>query len=168
MIVGILSDTHDRAPRARQAVDLLRAHAASAIIHCGDVGESVFEILASALTDDGTTVVRFVWGNTDERSPALERFVRSLGLVLPSPPPPLRIELDGKRFAVFHGHEQQLDDVRDGDCDYLLHGHTHVRRDERVGSIRVINPGALHRAMRYSVATLDTQRDELTFHDVAH
>jgi predicted phosphodiesterase len=25
--------------------------------------------------------------------------------------------------------------------DYLLHGHTHVRRDERAGRTRIINPG---------------------------
>ncbi|MCG3127818.1 MAG: hypothetical protein CHACPFDD_02690 [Phycisphaerae bacterium] len=165
MIVGILADTHGRAARASRALELLLAHHAAAIIHCGDVGESVFEILAAALAADGVESVRFVWGNTDHRSPALERYVRELGLA-PPPPPPLRIELDGKRFLVLHGHEPQLDDVRDGDCDYLLHGHTHVRRDERIGSIRVINPGALHRAARYSVATLDTQRDELAFHDL--
>jgi predicted phosphodiesterase len=47
--------------------------------------------------------------------------------------------------------------------DYLLHGHTHVKRDERVGRTRVINPGALHRAREKTVAVLDTATDMLTF-----
>ena len=47
--------------------------------------------------------------------------------------------------------------------DYLLHGHTHVRRDERVGKVRIINPGALHRAREKTVAVLDTDTDRLTF-----
>jgi hypothetical protein len=32
--------------------------------------------------------------------------------------------------------------------------------------MRIINPGALHRAASPTVATLDLERDELLFHDV--
>jgi predicted phosphodiesterase len=45
----------------------------------------------------------------------------------------------------------------------LLQGHTHVRADERVGTVRVINPGALHRAAQKTVATLDTETGEVKF-----
>jgi hypothetical protein len=45
--------------------------------------------------------------------------------------------------------------------DYLCHGHTHVVRDERIGQTRVINPGALFRAARYTVALLDMAADRL-------
>ena len=50
----------------------------------------------------------------------------------------------------------------------MVHGHTHVRRDERIGvgggkTVRVINPGALQRAREKSVAVLDTERDEVRF-----
>ncbi|RLS46748.1 MAG: metallophosphoesterase, partial [Planctomycetota bacterium] len=51
--------------------------------------------------------------------------------------------------------------------DYLLHGHTHVCRDERHGATRIINPGALHRASEFTVALLDTDSDELQFLVVA-
>ena len=34
-------------------------------------------------------------------------------------------------------------------------------RDERIGRTRVINPGALQRARRYTVALLDTEMDAL-------
>jgi predicted phosphodiesterase len=47
--------------------------------------------------------------------------------------------------------------------DYLLLGHSHVKSDHRQGRIRVINPGALHRASPKTVATLDTSSDELKF-----
>ena len=33
-----------------------------------------------------------------------------------------------------------------GGADFLLHGHTHVPRDERIGATRVFNPGAVGRA----------------------
>jgi hypothetical protein len=35
-----------------------------------------------------------------------------------------------------------------------------------VGKMRLINPGALHRAAEKTVATLDTERDLLKFHVV--
>ena len=44
---------------------------------------------------------------------------------------------------------------QDDGVDFLLHGHTHTVQDERVGRTRVINPGALHRASRYTCALLD-------------
>ena len=73
----------------------------------------------------------------------------------------------GKRFAVFHGHENEfLRTLKSPDADYVLHGHTHMRRDDRIGTCRVINPGALHRADPTTVATLDTDTDELRFHEI--
>ena len=45
--------------------------------------------------------------------------------------------------------------------DWLLHGHTHQVRDERIGRTRIINPGALQRARRYTVGLLDTESDSL-------
>jgi predicted phosphodiesterase len=44
-----------------------------------------------------------------------------------------------------------------------LHGHTHVARDERLGPLRVINPGALQRAAVHTVATLDLRTDQVGF-----
>jgi len=34
------------------------------------------------------------------------------------------------------------------DCDILLHGHTHVPRDETIGRIRFLNPGCVTRPNR--------------------
>ena len=46
MIIGILSDTHDRADTAAAAIRILRDHGAEFFIHCGDVGsERVLEQL---------------------------------------------------------------------------------------------------------------------------
>jgi len=71
----------------------------------------------------------------------------------------------GKRLALLHGHDGALFHklAHSGDYAYLIHGHTHVRRDERLGNSRIINPGALHRAKSKSVALLDVATDELRF-----
>lgn len=158
MILGILSDSHGKHQRVARAIQLLQGLGAEAFIHCGDVcGEQVFDQLAGLRA-------WFVWGNTDDRDPVLERYVESLGLPLPQTVP-LRVALDGREIAVFHGHESEFARLPAfaAGCRYVLHGHTHVARDVNVGPLRVINPGALHRAPVYSVATLDLQKDEVKF-----
>jgi predicted phosphodiesterase len=46
--------------------------------------------------------------------------------------------------------------------DYLFTGHTHVAHDRYEGKTRLINPGALTRASRFTVALLNLETDELT------
>lgn len=160
MLIGILSDSHGDHHSVRRAMAIFDELGVGHIIHCGDVcGTGVLEeMIGRNLT--------FVWGNMDEPSPGMDGYIKALGLRPPGAPPE-RLEIDGKRFAVFHGHERGFDRAVAGlDVDYILHGHTHVRRDERIGSRRIINPGALHRAAVKTVATLDTETDELRFHEI--
>jgi len=160
MLIGILSDSHGRHLAVRKAVALFDSLDAQYIIHCGDVGggEVFDELLGHPFT--------FVWGNMDHADDGGVACLRSVGVKLPGEPPVL-LELDGKTIAVFHGHEPGLTRaMRQLEVDYILHGHTHVARDERRGRTRIINPGALHRANPKTVATLDTQTDVLTFHEI--
>lgn len=171
MILGVLSDTHGQEERTAIAVRLLRRVGAEAFVHCGDVGgDGVLGALAGLRA-------WVVCGNTDGPDPALESYARTLGLNL-AQNAPLRVELDGRSLAVFHGHEAGFhrlmsvlletgappDDF--GRCDYILHGHTHLLALNRIGALRVLNPGALHRAMTHTVATLDLRTDAVEFWEV--
>lgn len=130
------------------------------VIHCGDIGGvEVFDELA------GRPCI-VVWGNMDLPDSGLLAYLRTVGIQPPTAVPS-RLSLDDKTFAVFHGHEHGFHRaISTLDVDYILHGHTHVARDDRRGRTRIINPGALHRARRKTVATLDTTEDELAFHCV--
>ena len=161
MIVGILSDTHDRVAAAAAAVELLRSRGAEFFIHCGDVGsERVLDQLAGLRA-------AFVWGNNDYDRLDLQRYAQRLDIQCFGNFG--EIDLGGKQFAVLHGDDFRLKQrVLAGQRhDYLLQGHTHVPQDERVGRTRCINPGALHRAKEKTVALLDTVADEVTFLSVA-
>ncbi len=160
MLVGILSDSHGYHLPVRKALACFDALGVEHLIHCGDVGgQEVFdEFVGRSLT--------FVWGNTDEFDGSTLAYLAAVGLQAPSQSP-TTITLDGKRFAVFHGHERGFDAApRKLDVEYICHGHSHVQRDDRIGAIRIINPGALHRAAVKTVATLDTATDQLTFHTI--
>jgi uncharacterized protein len=160
MLLGILSDTHDRLARTRVAIDLLRNEGAEALVHCGDfIGPEI--LLACSVLP-----LYFVFGNNDaDMTPRLERKAAEVHAVC------LGwggvVELASKRVGVTHGHmSYDLRSVRANLPDYILSGHSHIAHDQREGSIRRINPGALHRAATYSVALLNLETDELRFLDV--
>ena len=159
MILGILSDTHGRVAIAREAIKILRARDAEYFIHCGDVGDGVLAVLPQERS-------AFVFGNTDldrhgyrdEAKLFSLRCMETFG----------ELTFDGKTIAVTHGDEARtLREIRSSErFDYLLTGHTHFADDHREGRLRWINPGALHRTSRKTVATLDLKTDLLTFHEV--
>ena len=161
MIVGILSDTHDRVDAARAAIKLLREHGAAYLIHCGDVGsEQILDVLADL-------PAAFVFGNTDYDLRGLQRYALDLNITCLAAGG--HLELGGKLFHIEHGDDPRtMRRALDGQTfDYLLHGHTHLQRDERIGKTRIINSGALHRARERTVAVLDTETDTLKFLVVA-
>jgi uncharacterized protein len=157
MLLGLLSDTHDRIDAAAAGIAALREAGAAYFLHCGDVGgEGVLDLLAGL-------PAAFVWGNTDWDRASLQRYAADLGIQCFGNAGEL--ELDGKRIAITHGDDARaVRRILDGhDHDYLFLGHSHVRADARSGRVRVINPGALHRTKEKTVATLDTSTDLLRF-----
>ena len=74
----------------------------------------------------------------------------------------------GKRFWVNHGTSLRLlnQAIESQRYDYVLHGHTHEERNEVVGISRVINPGALYSAERYSIAFLQPETGLVEFVEI--
>jgi len=154
MLLGILSDSHGRADTTRLAVKLLRDRGAELLLHLGDIGsEQVIDELVGH-------PARIVFGNCDWNDRELGCYAEIVGIT--NDHPIGRLTIDAKSVAFTHGHliEPMEQAMLDG-VDYLLHGHTHELRDERIGHTRVINPGALFRAARYTAALLDPHADRL-------
>ncbi len=168
MIVGILSDTHGQARRTATAIRMLQQAGAEEFVHCGDIGG------APVLDQLAGLKIHIVCGNTDCPNSELVEYAASLGLQI-GLPSPRRVEIGGRKMVVCHGHEPEFGQLiaetahnhpakaAYGDCEYLLHGHTHVPVDRVIGHWHVINPGALHRARVHSVATLDLRSDVTKF-----
>lgn len=162
--LGILSDTHGDATRARRAVELLRARGATRIIHLGDVGsESVLDHLAGL----EATVV---FGNCDDAR-SLRRYAEFLGIEVAHPAAIIELKTktagEPMRIGITHGHLlEEIEGLFRAEVDILLHGHTHVARDDMVGATRVMNPGALHRADRKTAMLLDLSTGSAEWLDV--
>jgi uncharacterized protein len=160
VIIGILSDTHDRDDAMTAGLRILRDRRAEFFAHCGDIGTQTCIDLLAGLPS------AFVFGNTDWDRAGLARYAASIEVACYGNFASL--ELAGKKLAIMHGDDLRLKQqvLAAQEHDYLLLGHSHVKLDQRVGRTRVINPGALHRVAQKTVATLDTDADVLEFINV--
>jgi putative phosphoesterase len=121
--IFVLADTHNRLPKKVTEI----AKGADEIWHLGDVcAESILDELRAIRAR--VTVVR---GNCDSNFewPVVVDLVRG-----------------GLKFRLQHIPPHESPD----DVDVLLHGHTHVPRNERRGRVLFLNPGCVTRPNRGS------------------
>lgn len=160
-MIAIISDTHENIPLIRKAMGIIKNEQVDLLIHCGDV------VSPSTLKEFEGVPFKFVLGNNDGELRGLTIFANKLGFEIPTFW--IDFEHEQKRFLVIHDVEDKYvkERIDAQDFDYVLCGHTHVRRDERVGKTRIINPGALcFRTTTPGFAFLDTKTDFLRFVDL--
>jgi len=148
MRIAIVSDTHGRGERVQQALQLVKRAGAELILHCGDIDDAATVRLFPAHT-------HFVFGNCDLDRDEIRAAVREIGATLHEGFG--HVELAGKKLAFVHGDDKhELRDLVNSEAfDFVFHGHTHIADEHRVGRTRVINPGALHRAVPKTFKLLD-------------
>jgi putative phosphoesterase len=160
MRIGILSDTHAHVIRSIRAIEALLSRDVKAVLHCGDIGsDEVLEEIAARCAAHGVSF-HAVLGNVDEYAARSWRGMNRRPIKRHE-----ELTLDGKRIALIHGHHVAVVEraIASGRYDYICTGHTHQRRDERIGRTRIINPGAVYRANPPTVALLDLASDRLEF-----
>ncbi len=119
MRIAVLADTHDHCPADLPG----RLRAADEIWHLGDVCEPA---ILTRIERPGRAL-RVVLGNCDWH---------------PEWPRELRIQREGVRFLLVHIPPTRTP----REVDVVLHGHTHVPRDEIDGrGVRWLNPGCITR-----------------------
>ncbi len=159
MLIGVLSDSHGDVDTTARAVAALIAHGSAVLLHLGDIGGD------DVIAELGGHRSHIVFGNCDWSIEAMTQYAGGVGLEVDHPMGV--IKADGRRIAFTHGDDAGLmqQALADG-VDYLLHGHTHTVADRHVGGTRVICPGALHRATRYTCALLDPARDHVRWLEI--
>jgi putative phosphoesterase len=160
--IGIIADTHDEMENLKAALERMRAEGITTILHCGDVcgphmlrafsgfdvwiaqGNMDGEFKLAGLVEEKLGRGRFAW---------LQRPI-----------------LDGMTIAMIHGdNEEALQNlISSGEYAYVLHGHTHRRRDQTIGRTHVINPGPLggRHPKKYSFCILDLETGKVRFEEV--
>jgi predicted phosphodiesterase len=107
-----------------------------------------------------------VFGNNDGERSGLKKKCGELGFM--EIQDTLSFEYASKTFFVNHGTSERVieDAIQSQRYDYVLHGHTHVPRDESIGRTKVINPGALFSADRFTIAFLQPESGALEFVEI--
>ena len=156
-MIGIISDTHENEEATKKAVKIFRDKNAEFAVHCGDI------ISPAMLEHFKGLKMKSVFGNNDGEKEGLNKMAQELGFG--EIKEELEFEHKGKKFYVYHGiNEEKLDSIiQSNKYDYVLTGHTHIKKDGKAGGTRVINPGALFRIYPYTIAMLDAEKDELEF-----
>ncbi len=154
--IGIISDTHGQVEYTRSALRIMESLQPQAVIHCGDIGSTQIVPLFAAWP------THFVFGNVDDDAHGLRRVMGECGQTCHERFG--RLELLGVRIAFLHGDDWQLleQTIAGGEWDLVCHGHTHRRREERVGKTLVLNPGAIYRANPHTFAVVDLPLLEVT------
>lgn len=149
MRIAVISDTHGQLTTARRAARLLETFAPDALLHCGDIGSP--EVVEAFDRWPG----HYVFGNVDRDEPGLRAAIEAAGHACHGRFGDLR--LADRQIALLHGDDgpRLREAIAGGKYALVCHGHTHVVRREVVGETRVLNPGALHRAARHTLAIVD-------------
>jgi putative phosphoesterase len=155
MIIGIISDTHDRLPEIDKAVNKLNELNVELVLHCGDF---VSPFVADSLKKLNAPLIG-VFGNNDGDRATLKRKFAESGADLRG-----RfafVIVDGLRIALLHGDDSEL--MRSllelESHDVVISGHTHLAKTYRKGNTLVINPGEGCGLLtgKITIAVLDTE-----------
>lgn len=133
MRLGVLSDTHDRLPTFRRAVQLFQRLNVDAIFHAGDY---VAPFAAKLIAPDvlGETPLYCIYGNNDGERDGLKKVLPNLQ------DGPLRVELAGATIVMHHYLDWLKPDELRG-ADVIISGHDHTARVEQKGDVLYLNPG---------------------------
>src|SRR5262245_42118160 len=154
--IGIISDTHGQVDSTRSAIRLLESLEVELVIHCGDIGST------EVVRQFKPWPAHFVFGNVDEDAAGLRKAIKACGQTCHERFGTLEVE--GTKIAFLHGDDWQLleQTIAAGNYHLVCHGHTHRRREERVGKTLVLNPGAIYRANPHTFAIVDVPDLEVT------
>ena len=136
MILGVVSDTHNRTVNVEKIIDIFNSNNVEKVIHTGDITQS-------------RTLVRFkrlncpllgVYGNNDQEEHGLIETAKDNGFIFQEPP--FSLEIENRKIAIFHEPDEIESFIKKNpSINLIIHGHTHRYRNEMVGDVKIINPG---------------------------
>jgi putative phosphoesterase len=137
MIVGLISDTHDRLPLIDEAVKRLNEEGAELVLHAGDY---IAPFVAAHFKPLKARMLG-VFGNNDGDRVLLRKKFSEIGAEIRGKF--AYVNVDGLKIALLHGDETDL--LRSllelESHDVVVCGHSHVANTHRKGKTVVINPG---------------------------
>ncbi|XLQ20353.1 MAG: YfcE family phosphodiesterase [Candidatus Moraniibacteriota bacterium] len=159
MKIGIISDIHDQIENLNWAMNELKVKDISHIFALGDY--------SSAYTVERLQVnnipVHAVWGNCDgDKQSMLQASTNENKNISFANGEFDTVEIANKKYFITHFPDLAEHAATTLEYDAVFHGHTHHKRNEKIGNTPIINPGklAIYPHNEISIAVFDTE--ELT------
>jgi len=165
LIVGLIADTHDHLPMVDKTVKKLNESDVELVLHAGDY---VAPFVIPKFKDLKAKLIGVFGNNDGDRELLRKRFTEYEGLEMRGNFAEMTV--DGLRFALLHGHEEELLKalVNSEGFDVVVHGHTHKAEVYRKGGTLVVNPGEVcgYLSGRSTIALFDTVKREVRLVDL--
>jgi putative phosphoesterase len=159
MKFGIISDTHDDLLCLKSAIEIFNDSKVSYVIHAGDY---VFPGVVKEFRHLNGKLIG-VLGNNDGEKLGLLRNFQDIGGELHDEF--CDIKLDHFNIAVYHGTDSKMTEAIISSQLYnlVIHGHTHKKRDDKIGDALVLNPGCAHREFPNIDGEIETEPSIIIF-----
>ena len=135
MIVGVTGDTHNNLKNIKNICSIFNENAAEIVFHTGDI--SLAKSLL-AFRDLKCPLIAVLGNNDIEERKSLEEASSNFNCKIFDEP--YFINLTNKKFVVLH-HPDLINEEMIHSNDFILHGHTHRFRLEKINNCYVFNPG---------------------------
>jgi len=163
MLLGIISDTHDRLDTIDRAVTLFNQLGVGLVLHAGDWC-APFALLRFRALKAG---LKGVFGNVDGERVKLLENASKLGFELAEL---VEFKAGSLEAAVVHGVDERIVNAlaRCGEYGLVIRGHSHQRLSHTVKGCLLVNPGEAcgYLTGESSAATFETETLELGFHQL--
>ncbi len=175
MKIAVISDTHDFFSGIDWAHQIIIQEEVEAICHCGDwVSPFTMEYFASVFSDVKVSIYSVFGNNEGDVKRILERNQQLPNPIKFAPKTMFPLHFDGKKIAIYHGHDADLLEalIESNMYDAIFTGHTHQYRNEIRGKTLILNPGSLIPARlskpsgELSLAIYDTTSNTAIHHSI--
>jgi len=162
MRLAVMSDLHDNLTAWEAISAELKREGIKVLINCGDTVQA--ETLAT-MTETFPGQIHTIFGNNGDPEKEKRETQDITNLIHHGESG--RVLLEGIRVGFVHRPEPAELMVRSGDYDLVCHGHTHLKRWEKVGLCYILNPGTSGGVFQYpSFAIVDLPEFQASFLDI--
>lgn len=155
MLIGVISDTHDRVEALQKAIAEFNKRKVGAVFHCGDWSSFYMPTFCDNLDCEMFSVL----GNNDIELVGYRK--KTVGKVSFCGENFLEKEIGGQKIAVCHGDTSSLltSLLDSGKYDVVFSGHTHKSSITKTKNTLHVNPGTpfYSRTNEPSIAIYDTE-----------
>jgi putative phosphoesterase len=162
MTIAVMSDLHDNVAAWQSILKILASRSILTLVNCGDTcSPAMLQSMATSFPGE----IHTVFGNVADRDLELE-VVKTLPNVTHYGDSGT-VQLDNKKIFVNHYPAAAETVAQRGEVELACHGHTHLKRWEKIGATMVLNPGTAGGMFQYpSVAIVDLDTMNCSFIEI--